>query len=104
LSSESLSLQAIEVDGQLGLSKAPPRTISQDQVQTIALPIENTPQATFLLAWGEPASDLDFVLMAPDGTRIDPNFATANPDTVEFSTVPAGENLLLEKLGALAIS
>lgn len=71
--------------------------VSQDQTQAIMLPVENTPQTTFLLAWSDPDSELDLVLVAPDGTRIDPNFAAANPDTVQFSTVPAGESLLLEK-------
>jgi hypothetical protein len=94
-------LQAIEVDGRFNSSEAASRSISQGQIQTIPLPVENAPQATFLLAWSESASDLDLILVAPDGTRIDPNFAAANPDTVQFSTVPAGENLLLEKFYVL---
>jgi len=91
------TLQSIEVDGQPNLSGTPTRTISQGQVQTVTLPVENTPQATFLLAWSDPISDLGLALVAPDGTRIDLDFAAANPDAARFSTVPAGENLLLEK-------
>lgn len=39
-------------------------------------------EVTFVLSWG--GSDLDLTLVAPDGTIVDPAFAAANPDTVEF--------------------
>jgi peptidoglycan/xylan/chitin deacetylase (PgdA/CDA1 family) len=82
-------------------------TIHQSEIVTHTVSLDSTVStATFNISWG--GSDLDLVLYKPDGTKIDPNSALADPnikyaerDTYEYYTVsdPNPGNWIMEVSG-----